>query len=212
MIYKSTSGVGFPSCNRALARIPRNLKDPHGYYAELGVDPWATGAEIKTALRRAYRVYHSDGEFPDTRVFLRFKAIGEVLLDPVARNRYNKTPPGEHAVDAVFLQEMEDMSDMTVEKIKDQLPPKFEDADPQYDFLADKMDKDDVYLANEWYGSFINVSPIFRYTGTLKLLLHDGDDPTWDKAADLLTIPRHWLPSDTVAFAIMQCHIRPQMS
>lgn len=205
MIFKTSNGIGYPSCNRALARIPRNRKDPHGYYAELGVEPWATHQEIRDALRRAYRTYHADGDFPDTRMFMRVKAIADTLLDPVKRQKYNTTPPGERLLDRVYEQELAEMPDMTVEILKSMLNPPAPER--FFDFFADEQDDEDKDLAQEWYDNLVHVAPYAGFKGVIKVLLHNGDDPSYLPDSHIIQIPRHWIPSDTVAFALMRVFI-----
>lgn len=207
-VFRSTNGVGFPSCNRAIQRLPRNIKDPQGYYREIGVDPGATQAELRKALRSLYRKYHTDGTDPDPDKFNRIRNIGMVLLDPKERDKYNRTPAGERVLDAVYIQELIDaglegvMSEwLNSREMKPR--PSF-----LFDFLSDGQFVDDATLANEWYHHLVEVAPAVGFTAVIKVFIHEGDDPFWDDYSNILMIPRHWIPSAAVAFALMRTFVR----
>ena len=101
--HSSWPGSGYPSCSREIAKISRNINDPNGYYAELGLLPWATQDEIRRALRDVYKRYHPDGLSPDTEKFMRFQEIGAVLTDPEMKVRYDRTPEGQLFIDSEIL-------------------------------------------------------------------------------------------------------------
>lgn len=72
---------------------------PVDYYAELHVERSATPAQITSAYRRLALIHHPDKN-PDnqeqaTTIFQRIQLAYETLSDPVKRERYNNTPPGE---------------------------------------------------------------------------------------------------------------------
>ena len=67
--------------------------DPKGYYACLGVRPWATAAEIRAAYHRCAKQWHPDVD-PRAEAKARFQAITEayrVLRNPVERAIYDRS-------------------------------------------------------------------------------------------------------------------------
>ena len=50
--------------------------DPKGYYACLGVEPWANADQIRAAYHRGARLYHPDHN-PSPQAKARFQAINE---------------------------------------------------------------------------------------------------------------------------------------
>lgn len=195
-------GVGFPSCSRVLARIPRNVNDPNGYYEELGLYPWASDDEVRTALRTMFKRYHPDGTSPDERKFMRFKEIGEVLLNPVNKRRYEATKPGELFIDSEIRQVI------ALEGISlDEVATPFDDDDAVerevfFDYFAADHTAWDMMLAQEWYEYLVQVAPMVAYTKAIRIMLHDGN-PDWLDRAGILMVPRRWKPNSANAFALM---------
>ena len=79
--------------------------DPKGYYACLGVEPWATADQIRAAFHRGARLYHPDHN-PSPRAKARFQAINEAyraLSNPTTRRAYDRSrggaPAGRHGTD-----------------------------------------------------------------------------------------------------------------
>ena len=80
--------------------------DPKGYYACLGVEPWATADQIRAAYHRGARLYHPDHN-PSPRAKARFQAINEAyrtLSNPTTRRAYDRSrvgllPAGRHGTD-----------------------------------------------------------------------------------------------------------------
>jgi curved DNA-binding protein CbpA len=65
--------------------------DPKGYYACLGVEPWATADQIRTAYHRCAKLYHPDHN-PSPQAKARFQAISEAyrtLGNPQQRAAYD---------------------------------------------------------------------------------------------------------------------------
>ncbi len=65
--------------------------DPKGYYACLGVEPWATADQIRTAFHRCAKLYHPDHN-PSPQAKARFQAINEAyrtLGNPQQRAAYD---------------------------------------------------------------------------------------------------------------------------
>lgn len=201
------SGVGYPSCNVELCRVPMNTADPHGYYAELGVEPWASADRIRSAVRALYRRLHPDtGHRPDPDRLQRVKLIAEVLLDPDSRQRYNRTPPGRRVLDAVYRSELSrlDLSEVDpdeVQKLLSPLPPTPEDRDPAYDYLAVDHQDRDAESCQRWYAALLAAAPIVGYRRRIRVLIHDGP-PSYDPESAVMAVPRRWTPSTAVAFAL----------
>lgn len=199
-------GVGYPSCNTELARIPPNNRDPHGYYAELGVPPWSTPEQIKAAARHLYRDLHPDtGTRPDPARLQRVKLIAEVLLDPELRAAYNATPPGRRMLDQVYRHELNAMDfsgldPADLEAILDPEPP----PPPKgrgYDYLAVDHRPGDAVRAYNWYEALIAAAPIIGYRGRIKVLVHDGP-PFFHHDTAVMAVPRRWWPTKALAFAL----------
>lgn len=214
-VYRSQEGTGFPSCSRALAKMPPNTNDPNGYYALIGVEPWADEPTIKRAIRTMMRRVHPDGSSPDRKLFDKLKDIMAVLLDPVRRANYNSIPEGRKLIDSEALEEIREMgidqeainvrefeqqSDKDVDKAK---RPK----ERYWDYLAVNHDELDVINAQEWYAYLIRVAPMFRYEAAIRVLLHDGISTAFKKEGGIMLIPRKWEPSLALAFAMMRRHI-----
>lgn len=217
-IYDSRNnpgGIGFPSANRALARLAPNDKDPHGYYEELGVARDATFAEIKRAMRKLFFKYHPDtGTHPNPTKLNRIKLIGELLLDPDRRAQYDRTPEDMRLWDAVYTQELIDAGLLSIFD-QDEFEAVFEPvkADPygalkqaargkptpRYDFLAVDHVAGDWMLANRWYHHLIAVSGQTNYRRVIKVMLINAPHPRFNFMGSIMMIPRHWEPSDTLA-------------
>ena len=79
--------------------------DPKGYYACLGVEPWANADQIRAAFHRGARLYHPDHN-PSPQAKARFQAINEAyrtLSNPTTRRAYDRSrggaPAGGHGTD-----------------------------------------------------------------------------------------------------------------
>lgn len=205
-VYDSRSsgdpGSGFPSCATELCRIPPNRRDPHGYYAEIGVSPSASPDQIRRAVRALYRRLHPDtGSHPDTLRMQRVKMIAEVLLDPESRHRYNSTPPGMRMLDKLYRSELASLP-------ADALPAEVKDVNlapavlrSGYDYLAVDHRDGDRDLAQRWYAELLRTAPLAGYRRRVKVLLHDG--PSWfHSETSVLAIPRFWRPSPGLAFGL----------
>lgn len=209
-------GAGYPSCNTELCRLPRNMADPHGYYSEIGVMPWATEEEIRFAVRVLYRRLHPDtGARPDSERLQRVKLIAEVLLDSEAREVYNRTPPGRRMLDKVYMAELNalDFSGLSPEDIEDILAPDETVATPTvqwFDYLAINREPGDMHLAQRWYAHLMRAARVVGYRCRIKVLLHDGE-PFFHHQNSLMAIPRSWSPSVAVAFALLTAvaNLRP---
>lgn len=204
--FSEAPGIGFPSCSTELCRLPRNHADPHGYYAEIGVDPWATEEEIKAAVRKLYLRYHPDtGTRPDAERLQRVNLIAEVLLDPESRDAYNRTPPGKRLLDKVYRSELSalDLSGMDPADLEEMLTPE-PDPPPRaihYDYLAVDHTSGDDRRAQWWYAALVEAAPVIGYRRRIKVLIHDGP-AFYHPDTTVMAIPRHWTPSPELAFAL----------
>lgn len=204
-------GWGFPSCDTALCRLPRNRADPHGYYAELQVDPAAAAGEIRAAARRLYRRFHPDtGTQPDAGRLQRVKLIAEVLLDPEQRERYNRTPPGKRLLDGLYRSQLSalDLSGLDRAELAVLLkgrppPPTRPRAGGWFDYLAVDRRAGDMHLAQRWYTCLVGAAPLVGYRGRIKVLLRDGGSPSFDGGSRVMAVPRSWRPSRAAAFALL---------
>ena len=202
---RNPGGIGFPSCNRALARLAPNNRDPHGYYAEIGVHPDASPAEIRTAVRALYKRYHSDtGEHPSTEKMTRIHNIATVLLDPEARQCYNRTPEGMRLMDAVYAQELIDAGlTMPEGEFEEVFAPRnatgYHPPGARYDFFAVDHRAGDSMLANRWYHHLVAAAGPTGYRRVIKVMLTDAAHPSFTAMASIMGIPRYWTPCDTLA-------------
>lgn len=203
--FSESPGVGYPSCNRSLSRIVRNVNDPNGYYAELGLLPWASADEIKRALREVYRRYHPDGLTPDPEKFIRFQEIGTVLTDPNLKTSYDRTPEGQLFVDSEILAIISE-SGIGLDVLAPFNDDELENGNPFYDYYSDGEDPFDLPNAQLWYEAFISVAPMFNYTNTIRLFITRDDAPRILPGAGIVQVPRGWKPNAATAYAIMsQC-------
>lgn len=188
-----------------MLRAP-NAADPHGYYAEIGVRPDASEDEIRSAVRRWYFELHPDtGTQPDADALQRINGISEVLLDPMARERYNRTPPGARMMDRVYRDELignDILNMLTEEEVSQAMRPQRPVSATTFDYLAVDHQEDDSERADRWYRQLVSVAPFVGYRRVIKVLLHDGPEPDWNPMASIVMIPRFWPPSSATALAI----------
>jgi hypothetical protein len=202
--FSDFPGVGYPSCNRSLSRIVRNVNDPNGYYAELGLLPWAAADEIKRALRDVYRRYHPDGLTPDADKFMRFQEIGAVLTDDVMKLRYDRTPEGQVFVDSEILAVIAE-SGIGLDALKPVEEEKPEDRDQYFDYYSQGEDPFDMWNAQKWYEALISVAPMFNYSKAIRLFITEDAVPRILLDAGIVQIPRGLAPNSAMAYAIMTC-------
>lgn len=201
-------GLGFPSCATALCRVPPNRRDPHGYYAELGVPPWATPAEIRAAARSLYRRFHPDtGADPDPGRLQRVKLITEVLLDPGKRALYDQTPPGKRLLDPVYRSELV-ASGITGNHAADLVADLVVGGTAAarrvgYDYLSVGRRRGDRELARDWYECLLRAAPAAGYDRRIKVMLTCGGPPSFDATSSVMAVPRSWRPSTSAAFGLL---------
>jgi len=186
--------------------MPVNRRDPHGYYAEIGVPPWASDEEVRRAVRSLYRRLHPDtGAEPDTERLQRVKLIAEVLLDPRSRDAYNRTPPGRRLLDKVYRAELAgmDFSGLDADDLEEMLAPSGTGSGTGkwYDYLAVDRREGDMHLAQRWYTAFLHVAPLAGYRRRIKVLIHDGP-PFFHHETAVMAVPRRWEPSTALAFGL----------
>src|ERR1700733_4703314 len=69
---------------------PLLSRDPEGYYARLGVDPWAGPGTITAAYRGKARLVHPDVPGTgDANAFVELKRAYDVLISPDRRAAYD---------------------------------------------------------------------------------------------------------------------------
>lgn len=179
-------GVGFPHLSRDLVPIPRNKKDPNGYYLILGLHPWATEIEIRRAYHKLARRFHPDGEEPNVAMFERITEVYEVLTSPTQRQAYHDTPDN-----ATFV-------DNHIRRIFDGLGlqlPLEEDVEVDdapaldYDFYRIGFHKDDREDARRWYGAVVEDFGKLGYRQVIHVCLTDGQ-MGYDARARILFVPR----------------------
>jgi hypothetical protein len=208
---RQPGGIGFPSCSRELARLAPNDKDPHDYYAEIGVPRDASETEIRRAVRRLLYDLHPDTGSGDTAKFQRVHNIGKVLLDPQTRIRYNRTPAGMRLMDAVYAQELIDagvaVSEENFEAVFNPTPaastvlPQYRG---RYDFFAMDHRGGDSMLANMWYHHLVTASGECGYRRVIKVLLTDSLHPSWNPRVAIMGIPRSWEPTWALAVVLFR--------
>lgn len=202
--FSDYPGVGYPSCNRALSRIVRNVNDPNGYYAELGLLPWATQDDIKRALRDVYRRYHPDGLTPDSEKFFRFQEIAAVLTDPVMKLQYDRTPEDHVFIDSQILSVIAEEG-IGLDVITPFSDHQLEDRERYYDYYSEGEDPFDMINAQRWYESIIEAAPMVGYTKAIRLFITESPLPVFAPQAGIIQIPRGWEPNSGLAFGIMVC-------
>jgi hypothetical protein len=70
---------------------PLLSRDPEGYYARLGVDPWSAPGIITAAYRRKARLVHPDVPGTgDANAFVELKRAYDVLISPDRRAAYDR--------------------------------------------------------------------------------------------------------------------------
>ena len=76
---------------RPMPPPPLISRDPEGYYARLGVDPWSGPATITAAYRSKARLVHPDVPGTgDANAFVELKQAYDVLISPVRRAAYDR--------------------------------------------------------------------------------------------------------------------------
>lgn len=185
-------------------RIPPNLNDPNGYYAELGLPPWATQHQIRKRLRLLKSAHHPDGQEPDPEKFLRISEIADVLTDPDLKRQYDNLPKGMAWIDSEVRDLIAD--GMGVAMAKRQVKA---EAAKHFDWFAVSPCRTDGFVAQRWYVALVAVAPVFAYSRPIRVLLHD-DEPEWLDAANIIKIPRSWEPSLAHAFALFAVLVAPR--
>jgi DnaJ domain len=71
---------------------PLMNRDPEGYYARLGVDPWCMPETVTAAYRRKARLVHPDVPGTgDANAFVALKLAYDVLISPERRSAYDRS-------------------------------------------------------------------------------------------------------------------------
>lgn len=206
----TSAGIGFPSTCRDLVLAPRNTRDPHDYYAELGVDPGATRAEIKAAVAGLYVALHPDtGADPDPDRLMRVHDIAEVLLDDRSRLKYDRTPEGERLMDKVYAEELRvsgklsRADEKTVRETLKARPSNPYGQPGRFDYFALNHRTTDALKAQQWYHYLLVYHAYTEFRGRIRLLLWDNPRPAWEAGQEVLMVPRSWEPSDFAAQVLL---------
>lgn len=205
-------GIGYPSCNTELARLPPNTQDPHGYYAAIGVHPWASEAEIRSAVRSLLYRLHPDTGSGNVERFQRIRNIAEVLLDPLERDKYNRTPVGKRLMDKVYEAELSKLGELNLmdeDEVRRVLQP--QKANPyrgragRYDYFALGHNTDpwqaDALKAQLWYHFLVDAAPMVGYRRVIKVVMTSGQAHYLHEAS-MMIIPRSWEPSAGLAYSL----------
>ena len=209
-----TRGVGYPSCNTELAVLPPNTADPCGYYRELGVSPAATQSEIRSRVRAIMRELHPDTGSGDVDRLRRVRHIAEVLLDPVSRDRYNRTPKGMRLMDAVYADELRSLGvldQVSATDLGKVMSPR--KASSPSDGLAARYDyfardplgdlwQGDALKAQLWYHFLVEAAPLVNYRRVIKVMMTNGQHAAYHHDINLMEIPRSWEPSSALAMSL----------
>lgn len=209
-------GIGYPSANTELDRLPPNTKDPHGYYVELGVDPGIGAGDLKRRVRLLLRQLHPDTGSGDAKRFQLIRNIGKVLLDPIAREKYNRTPKGMRLMDAVYeaeLSKIDEFQGLTAEELARVFVPQAAPKNPyatslgtRYDYFALDPQQDkwrsDGLKAQLWYHFLMDSAKMVNYRRVIKVVITSGD-AEYHHEVSMFFIPRAWEPSSALAHSLM---------
>lgn len=169
----------------------------------MGLPPWATQHQIRKRLRLLKTVHHPDGQEPDPDKFIRISEIAEVLTDPASKRTYDSLPKGKVWIDSQVRALVDDGLAVGLAKKREPKPRQ-----DHFDWFAVSPCRYDSSVAQRWYVALVAVAPLFGYTKSIRVLLHD-DEPKWVGEANILMIPRSWTPSTAHAFALFAVEISP---
>lgn len=156
-------GRGFLSLSQEIMVRPRNLRDPNRFYFLLGVNPWASDHEIKSAYRGLSKQVHPDGSDPDEELFVLVNQAYRVLTEH--REEYNNLPEG-------VRWRLEGEEAKEGDSVRIEFPKQEEPEDLSYYFTNGPNDD----LAKEWYSSLQEELPKWGYRGRVALKLGEGID------------------------------------
>ena len=158
--------------------------------------PWASHDEIRRRIRKLLSIHHPDGPQPDTDLFVRYGEIAEVLNNPELKLKYDSLPKGKAWIDSQVRSMVSDGLAVRLEKKKEQTQ-----APQHFDWFSMSACRYDCSVVQRWYFSLVAVAPVFGYTKSIRVLLHD-DEPQWLPGANIIKIPRSWEPTRANAFAL----------
>jgi hypothetical protein len=147
---------------------------------------------------------HPDGPEPDTDLFMRYAEISEVLTDTSRKNVYDHLPKGKAWIDSRIKSMVSDGLAVTIAK-KREVP----ESPKHYDWFARSACRYDCSVVQRWYVASVAVAPLFGYTRSIKVLLHD-DEPCWLGDANILMIPRSWEPTKANAYGLFAVKVSPR--
>jgi len=171
--------------------------------------------EIRSAVRRILRELHPDTGLGDTERFNLVRNIAKVLLDPIARDKYNRTPPGMRFMDAVYeaeLSKIDEFQAMTEEELTLVFQPQAAPKNPyatslgvRYDYFARDHHADpwraDGLKAQLWYHFLMEAAPLVNYRRVIKVLM-TGGEAAYHHGPGIMEIPRSWEPSSGLAVSL----------
>jgi len=207
-------GCGFPSTNRELALVPRNLNDPNNYYALLGLVPWATIPEIKRRCRKLMATYHPDGSNPKPGLFAKITEIKGYLTDPRIREIYHSCPSGSKFVDNEVNEQVKATAQAQGRTVRDMVdtgevltsdPTEQSSAEVEvfYDYLFETPAYEgDRERAQIWYALLLEAAHDIDYRGPLKLML-TRSGYGFSCRSSLVRIPRGVCPTPDEAKGVL---------
>ena len=134
---------------------------------------------------------------------MRYAEISEVLTDSTRKRTYDSLPAGKAWLDS-RIRELADEG-LAVGIAKKREEPEIS---RHFDWMSRRACRYDCSVAQRWYLALVAVAPLFGYTRSIKVLLHD-DEPQWLDGGNILMIPRSWEPTRANAYALFAVKVAP---
>ena len=193
---------GYPSTSVALEIRPRNYNDPNGYYAILGVAPWASMADIKAAFHRLAKENHPDLG-GDKGLFQLINQVYQTLSNPLLRREYDDTPKDCIYLGDIEVQELRrKFSDLGSLVVDQEATAKY----AQYSFMATH---DIRRVADKWYEIILPIYRLYGVCGTVILTLKKISEPSArnEGLLEVLVLPEWLEPDFFTAFYIISTQL-----